>query len=233
MRSDDNHRLSCNELLEGLIVNRPMPPKEIGQMMTDHPVCFMPALDMPLWVRDTFLDPSSKLFNQDHYHLFDHIENGAIGFIWAATGFDSKRRHVIGQAEQLLFRCNKWQKGRQEQQMMQWFGVSLPEFVITMSASYCEECSDAEFCALVEHELYHIVHAFDKYGMPAFYRDTGLPKLEIAGHDVEEFVGVVRRYGTGHPESKLSELVKAANTKPEVARVDIANACGTCLKLVA
>lgn len=213
-------------------MNRPMPPKDIGQMIGSYPVSFMPALDMPLWVRDTFLEPKSKLFNQNHYHLYDYIDM-RIGFLWAATGFDSKRRHVIGQAEQLLFRCNKWQKWRQEQQMMEWFGVSMPEFVITLSADYCFQCSDAEFCALVEHELYHLGHANDQYGMPAFNRDNGWPKIEIVGHDVEEFVGVVRRYGTGHPESKLSELVKAANTKPEVARVDIANACGTCLKLVA
>ena len=38
--------------------------------------------------------------------------------------------------------------------MMQWFG-RVPAFLITLAADYCAECSDAEFCALVEHELYH------------------------------------------------------------------------------
>lgn len=211
---------------------RPMPPKDIGEFKGEYPVNFMPALDMPLWVLDTFLDPRSKLFNQDHYHLFDSVENGMIGFLWAASGFDSKGRHVIGQAEELVFRCNKWQKWRQEQQMMEWFGVSMPEFVITLDASYCSQCSDTEFCALVEHELSHIGHEHNEFDMPVFHRDSGLPKLKIRGHDIEEFVSVVRRYGVPKG-SKLEEMVKAANSKPEIAQINIAQACGTCLLKVA
>jgi len=59
----------------------------------------------------------------------------------------------------------------------------------------------------LEHELYHIVQSVDEFGAPKFNRDTGMPTLTLRGHDVEEFVGVVRRYG--------------------------ARACGTCiLKIV-
>ena len=62
--------------------------------------------------------------------------------------------------------------------------------------------------------------------MPAFSRDTGLPKLMIKGHDVEEFVGVVRRYGMSEDVRKLVEV---ANRAPELSGFDVANACGTCL----
>jgi hypothetical protein len=212
-------------------MNRPMPPKDLGQFVNDFPLTFTPALDMPLWVRDTFLNPSNKLFNQDHYHLDDYID-GEIGFLWAATGFETKGRYIIGQTEPLMFRCSKWQKWRQEQQMHEWFGLQLPEFIITLSASYCEVCSDAEFCALVEHELYHIAHEY-KGDMPQFNRDNGKPKIVLRGHDVEEFVGVVRRYGVGDPSGKLAALVDAANNKPTIKPVDISNSCGTCLRLVA
>ena len=89
-----------------------------------------------------------------------------------------------------------------------------------------------EFCALVEHELFHIGHATDEFDTPKFSRDTGLPVLCMKGHDVSEFIGVVRRYGAPKG-SAIEEMVKAANTKPEIAPADIGKACGTCLRLAA
>ncbi|MDP1363112.1 putative metallopeptidase, partial [Klebsiella variicola] len=53
-----------------------------------------------------------------------------------------------------------------------------------------------------------------------------LPKLEMRGHDVEEFVGVVRRYGAS-PDVQV--LVDAANKPAEVGKLNISRACGTCL----
>jgi hypothetical protein len=81
-----------------------------------------------------------------------------------------------------------------EQQMHEWFG-RIPKYIITLAADYCEQCNDLEFCALVEHELYHIAQATDDFGAPKFNKETGQPVLKLRGHDVEEFVGVVRRYG--------------------------------------
>lgn len=78
-----------------------------------------------------------------------------------------------------MFRAGGWQKARQEQQMREWFGDE-PTYLITLAADYC---------ALVEHELYHITQATDEYRAPKFTQD-GLPKLYLSGHDVEEFVGV-------------------------------------------
>ena len=108
--------------------------------------------------------------------------------------------------------------------MLRWFGY-VPSFLITLAADYCAGCSDAEFCAIVEHELYHIAQALDKYGEPKF-TEEGLPRLKLRGHDVEEFVGVVRRYGASEG---VKALVEAANNPPEVAKINIARACGTCL----
>lgn len=131
---------------------------------------------------------------------------------------------MLGQAEQLMIRAGGWQKARQEQQMRSWFGEE-PAFLITLAGDYCAQCSEAEFCALVEHELYHIAHKADKDGAPAF-GDDGMPKLEMRGHDVEEFVGVVRRYGASHD---VQQLIDAASRPPEVAKINISRACGTCL----
>lgn len=108
--------------------------------------------------------------------------------------------------------------------MHEWFG-EVPKFIITLAADYCSQCTDLEFCALVEHELYHIGQAKDEFGAPKFNKE-GQPVLAMRGHDVEEFIGVVRRYGAS---VEVQEMIDAAKKKPEVAGIDIARACGTCL----
>ncbi|WP_410176759.1 putative metallopeptidase [Sinorhizobium medicae] len=55
---------------------------------------------------------------------------------------------------------------------------------------------------------------------------TGRPVFTIRGHDVEDFVGVVRRYGAD--AAGVRAIVDAANRPPEIARAQIAHACGTC-----
>nr|WP_009616806.1 MULTISPECIES: putative metallopeptidase [unclassified Pseudomonas] len=201
---------------------RPMPPASIGQFAEgqDWADAYLPAPEVLAWAMETFVSEDGEIHNEDHAHLQD----APIAFLWAASGFEKQGRLVLGQCEEVTFRCGPWQKGRQEQQMLQWFGY-LPTYLITLAADYCAECSDAEFCALVEHELYHIAQALDKYGEPKF-TEEGLPKLKLRGHDVEEFVGVVRRYGASEG---VKALVEAANNPPEVAKINIARACGTCL----
>lgn len=210
------------------MIKRPMPPE--FKFNGEFTPLFLPALDIGPWLKETIVNPKpgNKMYNQDHYHLYDFLD-GHIGFMWAASGFESKGQFVLGMAEQITFRTHKWGKWRGEQQMMEWFGREYPGFLITLDGEYCAQCSDAEFCALLEHEMYHIGHGKDQFGMPAFHKDTGLPKLEIRGHDVEEFIGVVRRYGVGRKEGALSQLVAAANQKPEIPGIDIARACGNCL----
>lgn len=180
----------------------------------------MPAPEVLSWARAAVLTDDGRLYNPDHFHLAD----ADIAFLWAPGGFAKQGRTVIGQCEEVTFRCGPWQKGRQQQQMVDWFG-RVPGFLITLDARYCLTCSDAEFCALVEHELYHIGHMRDEFGAPAFTKE-GYPKLGMRGHDIEEFVGVVRRYGASE---EVQRLVDAANKAPEVAKLNIARACGTCL----
>jgi len=203
---------------------RPMPPPEFADPLTGR---YAPAPEVLAWVRATILTEGGALHNEDHAHL----EGCSLQFLWAPGSFAKQGRTVIGQCEEVTFRCGPWQKGRQQQQMCDWFGA-VPDYLITLDASYCLTCSDVEFAALVEHELYHIGQELDEFGSPAFTRD-GMPKLMIKGHDVEEFVGVVRRYGIGHPDGALAQLVAAANATPEVAKINIARACGTCLLKVA
>lgn len=185
---------------------------------------FASAPEVGEWVRNAILSAEGPLHNPEHAHLID----GDIEFLWAASGFEKQGRLMLGQAERVLFRAGGWQKLRQEQQMEEWFG-RVPAFLITVSAAFCRECSDVDFCALIEHELSHIGQDVDEFGAPKFGKD-GKPKLRIVLHDVEEFVGVVRRYG---PSESVLRMVEAAKSSPQVARASIARACGTCLLRVA
>ncbi|MGY5921356.1 putative metallopeptidase [Stenotrophomonas africana] len=201
---------------------RPAPPAHLLTVDFESPWArFVPSEEVWAWVSEQILSEDGPLANPDHYHLQD----ADIGVLWAETAFTKQGRAVIGQAEQVMFMAGGWKRGRMERQMVDWFG-RVPSFVITLAADYCSQCSDAEFCALIEHELYHIAQAKDSFGAPKFGKD-GLPALEMRGHDVEEFVGVVRRYG---PSAQVQQMVKAASSAPEVAVADVAHACGTCLQ---
>lgn len=205
---------------------RPHPPEHLGKFGDDgeFPKLLVPAPELGEWVEATILADDGPLHNPDHAHLLD----ADLCFMWASSAFIKQGRTVVGQAEQVMFRASGWQKVRQEQQMIEWFG-RVPAFIITLAADYCEQASDAEFCALVEHELYHVAHALDEFGAPKFDKE-GNPKLALRGHDVEEFVGVVRRYGAS-PE--VRRLVEAAKGTPLVGAGSIARACGTCLRAAA
>ncbi len=193
---------------------RPFPPLSLD--------CFKPAPEVLDWIGREILSEDGRIHNPDHAHLID----ADLEILWAPAGFAKQMRKVIGQAEEVMIRAGGWQKMRQEEQFVGWFG-RVPTFVITLDASYCAQCSDAEWCALVEHELYHLAQKNDEFGAPAFTKE-GRPKIGIRGHDVEEFVGVVRRYGVGDPNGAIGQLARAARNQPEINLASIAGACGTC-----
>lgn len=200
---------------------RPLPPPGVAALGEDFGR-FAPAREVLDWIHAEILAEGGTIHNPDHAHLLD----ADLEVIWAPGAASSKGRSVIGTAEEVAFRCAAWQRQRQEQQMREWFG-RVPTYLITLAADFCATCSDTDFCALVEHELYHIAQQKDNFGQPMFTRD-GEPKLRIVGHDVEEFVGVARRYGVGDPGGALARLAAAARGAPEVSRAQIAGACGTC-----
>ncbi|MFU9138480.1 putative metallopeptidase [Erwinia tasmaniensis] len=204
-------------------LSRPYPPAEFVEEFAPY-IKLIPATDIHEWVTGQILDGNGSLHNPDHSHLID----ADIAFMWAASAFSKKGRTVLGQAEEVMMRAGGWQKARMEQQLYEWFG-QIPDYIITLAADFCSQCSDMEFCALVEHELYHIAQDTDEFGAPKFTRD-GQPKLCMRGHDVEEFVGVVRRYGAS---ADVQEIIDAASQPAEVAKINIARACGTCLMKLA
>jgi len=201
---------------------RPYPPEDLATFsdmeMMDR---FIPAHDVLDWLRDTFLDEASDLFNADHAHLRD----AKLGVLWTNCDNSRNMRSVIGQAELMPpMAMGKWQRARAVQQVEEWFGM-MPDFLLTFSAPAAHGMDDASFCALVEHELYHAGVKLDEFGMPKFKQD-GTPAFTIRGHDVEEFVGVVARYGA--IDSGVAAMVEVAGRQPLMRAASIAGACGTC-----
>ncbi|MFJ3409444.1 putative metallopeptidase [Pseudomonas protegens] len=206
-------------------MDRPYPPSSLLELsdLSDFGIRLTPAPEVWEWLQAEILADTGSIHNEDHAHLLD----ADIQVMWASSSFEKQGRIVLGQAEQVAFRAGGWQKARMEQQMRDWFG-DVPAFIITLAADYCAQCSDADFCALVEHELFHIAQELDQYGAPKFTKE-GAPKLMLRGHDVSEFVAIVERYGVGAPDSDVARMVEAAKKPPSVSRASIASACGTCL----
>lgn len=198
---------------------RPQPP---AALLEGFPFRFEAAPELRAWAMSTFVEEGAALENPDHAHL----RNAVLGFLWTNVGNSRQGRTVLGMCEtgMPMGSMGKWAKARALQQLEDWFDI-VPDFVLTFDAHYAAQCSDAEFCALVEHELYHAGQVRDEFGAPKFDKD-GRPKLGIRGHDIEEFVGVVRRYGAA--AAHVEPLIAAARQKPEIATVNIARACGTC-----
>lgn len=171
----------------------------------------------------TFIDEGAPLENPDHFHL----RFARIAALWTRLPNGRAGRTIVGQAEfgQNIGGMGKWQRGRAEQQILEWFGV-WPDFLLTFDAEYAQTCEDATFCALVEHELSHCGQERDEFGMPRFKKSTGAPAFCLRGHDVEEFVGVVRRYGAD--AAGVRAMIDAAAEGPTVASADISFACGNC-----
>lgn len=204
------------------VLERPRPPAGMAHPLR-HPEGFVEAPEVLAWIRGTFINRGAPLFNPEHGHL----TLARIGVLWTNAPNARHMRGIAGTAEVPVAQGGRWQKARAAQQLREWFGTDNLDFLITLDAVYSDQASDASFCALVEHELYHCAQARDEYGAPKF-RKSGRPVYGIRGHDVEEFTGIVRRYGVGPTGHNLAEMVKVAGKKPEVAEAAISLACGTC-----
>lgn len=175
----------------------------------------------------TFVREGATLWNPEHGHL----EQANIGALWTNVSNSKNGKAIVGQCETGdPMAMGKWSKAKARIQVEQWFG-SIPDFILTFDAGYAEQCSDIEWCALVEHELLHAAQDRDIYGAPKFSASTGRPVWCIRGHDVQEFTSIVRRYGAD--AAHVREFVDAAKGKPEVGHASIAHACGVCLSKAA
>ena len=117
-----------------------------------------------------------------------------------------------------------WAKALQRHQLRSFFG-HIPDFLMTLYAPYMATCDNATFCAVVEHELLH--------ARLKFITRKGKPIWGIIGHDVEEHVNIVERYGVGAAAGRTRDLVLAAKKRPLIAAAQLDWACGNQVKKAA
>lgn len=201
--------------------NLELPRPGIKLVQAEEPT-FEPCLELWDWVQSTFILDRAELYNSDHSHLSEAY----IGFLWASVEMCKSGNRILGTAQLGQPSGTKWGAGCQEQQRRDWFG-RVPDFLITLDAEHFLQCTDAQACALLEHELYHCAQATDKEGEPRLDKD-GYLVWEMRGHDIEQFVGVIERYGA---EATYSERVRQAYARgPKISAVAIGAVCGNCLR---
>jgi hypothetical protein len=204
---------------------RPQPPPEVTDVIaavTEGPK-FAPAPELWEWATATFIAADGALANPDHSHLIA----ARIGMLWTNATNSRHGMAVLGQCEYQPpgGSMGKWARARAQAQLRSWFGGAL-DFLLTFYAPFATFAPDPAFCALVEHELYHCGQAKDEFGQPKFIKDTGIPVFTMRGHDIEEFAGIVRRYGPVTPE--IAAMLDAGAEIPNADLDLIRGACGSC-----
>jgi hypothetical protein len=122
---------------------------------------------------------------------------------------------------------SSWAKARWRYQVQEWFRME-PDFILTFFAPYMMGASEANQLSTFDHELYHCGQKKDLFALPRFSKKDGKPIFGIRGHDVEEFIGIYRRYGYTAGAGDSIALVEAAQREPEIAKAEIIGVCGTC-----
>lgn len=187
---------------------------------------FIPCPETLIWLRETFLNSDSPLYNVEH----DHLNSAEIGVLWTNVANSRHMRTIVATAELAKppTSLGKWAKARWLYQVEQWFGTTALDFIITFFAPFFVGAKEIQHFAVPDHELYHCGQQLDAFGLPKFSKTTGKPVFGLRGHDVEEFVGIYRRYGYQAGAGDSIALVKATHSEPEIAMAQIAGMCGTC-----
>lgn len=194
---------------------RPQPPASLIEPGGE----FEPAPDVEKWLRKTFTQKDSPLYNKEH----DHLKFASLAVLWTNAENFKRGRVVAGTAEMPFFRGDPWQKARQLYQLEQWFCYE-PDFLITLSAPIAQKAPDAHWLAIAEHELLHCGHARDERGNLKWTKKG--PKLGLRSHDFEQFYSIAERYG---PDAAgIRPLVKILYREPLISSDQIRFACGSC-----
>lgn len=200
-----------------------IPFPKIPDRLLDGRLTIEPCDEVAAWARAMFLAPGGPLFNPDHAHLVG--AEADIAFLWTNCENSKGGKRIIGTAQVgQPMGGTPWAKMRAVEQLLRWFD-RIPDFIITLDATYLKEASAGAICALVEHELYHCAQAKDRFGEDRFDR-YGEPIWAIRPHDVEEFTGVVKRYGAA--AAQIEAFAEAIKKGPIFKGADLGGICGVC-----
>ena len=179
---------------------------------------FKPCREVGVWARRHLIDASSPIVNPEHAHL----DKARILWLWASYTATAKGG-AIGEAQLNLAQSAAYSQGRSTAMLRDWNGGIHPDFIITLSAPWFAEADEVSKCAVIDHELFHCAQKRNKDGERAFDRLSDRPQWAIRHHDLEEFVGIARRYGAWSPQ--LQQMKSALEHKPLIGRPLCVGAC--------
>lgn len=84
----------------------------------------------------------------------------------------------------------------------------VPDFLVTLDAELWESYTPKEREILIYHETCHMELKYNADGEPMQDEETGKARWALRGHDVEEFIQTVHRYGAYR--SDIQAFVDAA-----------------------
>lgn len=143
------------------------------------------------------------------YKEFAHLKDGeaVIAFLMDTEEEHRHGKRILGTAH--LPEVQGRLRGVFTWAIQRTLGID-PDFIITLDMNYWEQADANMRDILVFHELSHCVQKLDRDGEPRFDED-GSPVWGIKGHDVEEFVSTVARYGAYSEDIRL--FISAAAVK--------------------
>lgn len=81
---------------------RPFPPTDfIDQAEEEEAIRLIPAPDLKKWVVANYLTIGGPLYNPDHNHIAELLDDNDefLAFAWASSAYKSKQAMVLGQCE--------------------------------------------------------------------------------------------------------------------------------------
>lgn len=194
-----------------------------------------PALDVEAWVQAEILAENRPLSNYDHAHLGEF--EARVAFLWSTEVETRAGRRTLGTCQTAAPTGRAWPQAQRRAQLIGWFGA-VPDFLIVLDALHASHALRtgrvADLLAVVDHELYHCGVKLDDFGAIRFSPD-GEPTWTVRPHDVEEFAGVVRRYGVAAsaagPLAQAIEYVR--ENGPDIAPASLDGVCGSCKRAIA
>lgn len=229
IRAAINRSTRENELDEGGPINRlirPFPPEHL--MRPERwPSLFEPAHDVMDWMKAALIEEDAPLYDAEQWHL----AMANIGVLWTNVEYFRQGKAAWGTAEIPLKQTKgAWAKAKEAQQLMNWFGGEIPDFLLTLDAVICGASGDREWCSGVAHELMHCFYKTDAFGAMKMNsdNDTGLetPCWTTRGHCVEEFVRIGELFGAEACAGRTMDFHAALGRRPVWTNDDIARACG-------
>jgi hypothetical protein len=147
----------------------------------------------------------------EHSHLLEY--DPPVGFLF-------REKRVFRNGRQVLGMCSMPSVNGSIRDLFDWMLAELlgcdPVFLFLFDAEFWRESGDLQREILMYHEMSHAQQKTDEGGAPRFSQHTGEPLWTIQGHDVEEFVGTVKRYGAWSPD--LKRFMQAAGVPASLVK---------------